>query len=151
MERPTSPSSNTGSNIDQDNENDNSDTKSVSSSTVCTSIHSGYQVEVVPAYSQRKPSDTLFDLRKQICHPETSKKVSKKAACATFAEDDYVYSPYEQIEEPSMTLSSTVVTASSLTGTTEELNIGKLIAAKVRQAATHSMSACKKLKRKFKH
>lgn len=157
-------------NIHSINETDINDAASVSSSTVCTSIDSVIQVEAIPPYPKQRPSDTLFDLRNQICHPtisdktfnetinqtstktpaKTSAKPPTKSVCATFADDDFMYSPYEQIEVPSMTLSSTV-TASSFTSSEEELNIGKLIAGKVRQAAAQSKAACEKLKRKLKH
>ncbi|KAJ5975704.1 hypothetical protein N7481_009411 [Penicillium waksmanii] len=131
--------------------NDQSDVASVTSSTVCTSIDSDIQLEAVPPFPQQRPATgTLFDLRNQICQAGASKKARNQTAYATFAEDDYMYSPYEDIEVPSMTLSSTVST-SSFTASTEELNIGKLIAGKVRQVVSHRTTACKKLKEMFKH
>lgn len=131
-------------------ENNQSDVASVTSSTVCTSIDSDIQLEAVPPSPQQKPATcSLFDLRNQICQAGAPEKARKQTACATFAEDDYMYSPYEDIEVPSMTLSSTV-SASSFTASTEELNIGKLIAGKVRQMVSHRTAACKKLKEMFR-
>ncbi|OQE14469.1 hypothetical protein PENSTE_c035G05913 [Penicillium steckii] len=76
-------------------------------------------------------------------------QVKTKAVSPRFAEEDYMYSPFDHIEVPSMTLSSTF-TDSTLQGSIEELNICKLIAGKVRQAAAHSAATYDKLKRKLK-
>lgn len=76
-------------------------------------------------------------------------QVKIKAVSPRFAEEDYMYSPFDHIEVPSMTLSSTF-TDSTLQGSIEELNICKLIAGKVRQAAAHSAATYDKLKRKLK-
>ncbi|CAI7674318.1 hypothetical protein N7533_009651 [Penicillium manginii] len=132
-------------------ENDESDVASVTSSTVCTSIDSDIQLEAKPPFPQQRPATSaLFDLRTQICQAGDPKKGRSQTACAKFAEDDYMYSPFEDIEIPSMALSSTV-SASSFTASTGELNIGKLLAGKVRQVVSHRSSACKKFKKMFKH
>ncbi|KAJ5224846.1 uncharacterized protein N7469_008349 [Penicillium citrinum] len=136
-------------------EDKHSDVASISSSTVCVSIDKDFleswQIEAVPPYPKTTPAvNTLFDLRNQICHPVSPRNVPVQTVSPRFAEEDFMYLPFEHIEVPSMTLSSTS-TDSALHGSTEELNIGKLIAGKVRQAAAHSVAAWEKLKRKLKH
>ena len=77
-------------------------------------------------------------------------QVKTKTVSPRFAEEDYVYSPFDHIEVPSMTLSSTF-TDSTLQCSIEELNICKLIAGKVRQVAAHSTATYEKLKGKLKY
>ncbi|OQE26253.1 hypothetical protein PENSTE_c005G08021 [Penicillium steckii] len=136
-----------------------SDIASTSSSTVCTSIDKDFleswQIEAVPSYPKQPASNnTLFDLRNQICHPVSPKNVPVQTVSPYFAENNHMYSPLHHIEMTSMTSQVCLpsdFTDSTLYGSSEDLNICKLIVGKMRQAAVHSAGVFKKLKCKLKH
>lgn len=145
---------------DMDTQRENfSDIASTSSSTVCTSIDKDFleswQIEAVPPYPKKTAStNSLFDLRNQICHPVSPKNVPVQTVSPYFAENNHMYWPLHHIEMTSMTSQVCLAsdfTDSTLYGSSEELNICKFIVGKMRQAAVHSPGVLKKLKCKLKH